>query len=68
MVAAVVVVATTTTTTTATTTTTTTTTPAKAWHDYFPHVSAEELRANFHRRLNALQGRRRTFMVGELSE
>ena len=37
-----------------------------SWPDYFPHVSAAELRANFHRRLDALQGRRRTFMVGEL--
>ena len=38
----------------------------KAWLDYFPHVPAEELRANFHQRLDALQGRRRTFMVGEV--
>lgn len=38
----------------------------KEWPDYFPHVPAEELRANFHQRLDALQGRRRMFMVGEV--
>ena len=38
----------------------------RPWRDYFPHVSGDDLRANYHRRLDALQGRRRTYMVGEL--
>ena len=38
----------------------------KPWTDYFPHVPAHELRSNVHQRLDALQGRRHTFMVGEL--
>ena len=38
----------------------------KPWPDYFPHVPAAELRANFHKRLDALQGQRRMFMVGEV--
>jgi hypothetical protein len=38
----------------------------KRWGDYFPHVPANELRANFHRQLDTLQGRKRTYMVGEV--
>ena len=38
----------------------------KPWHDYFPHVDSSELRLNFHQRLDALQGRKRTYMVGEV--
>ena len=38
----------------------------KEWADYFPHPPAREMRANFHRRLDALQGQRRTHMVGEI--
>ena len=38
----------------------------KKWGDYFPHVSADDLRANYHKRLDELQGRRRTYMVGEI--
>ena len=37
----------------------------KPWHDYFPHVDAAALRANFHKQLDARQGQRRTVMVGE---
>jgi hypothetical protein len=39
---------------------------AKEWADYFPHVGVEDLRANVHRRLDALQGTQRTTFVGEL--
>ena len=38
----------------------------KAWPDYFPHVPPEALRTNFHKQLDALQGKRRTYMVGEV--
>jgi hypothetical protein len=38
----------------------------KPWLDYFPHVRGRDLRSNFHRRLNALQGRRNMYMVGEV--
>ena len=38
----------------------------KPWRDYFPHVSGDDLRAQWHRRLDGRQGRRRTFMVGEV--
>lgn len=38
----------------------------KEWPDYFPHVPAHELRSNFHKRLDALQGQKRTYMVGEI--
>lgn len=38
----------------------------KPWHDYFPHVPAAELAANYHQKLDALQGKRRTLMVGEI--
>ena len=38
----------------------------KPWPDYFPHVQAADLRANFHKRLDELQGRKRTVMVGEV--
>mmetsp|Transcript_20944 Transcript_20944/g.38907 ORF Transcript_20944/g.38907 Transcript_20944/m.38907 type:complete len:602 (-) Transcript_20944:95-1900(-) len=38
----------------------------KEWGDYFPHVPADELRGNFHKRLDALQGQKRTYMVGEI--
>jgi predicted NAD/FAD-binding protein len=33
---------------------------------YFPHVTAEEMAAGYYRRIDALQGRRRTYYVGEL--
>lgn len=36
------------------------------WADYFPHVGEADLRANFHRSLDALQGKRRTTYVGEI--
>jgi hypothetical protein len=38
----------------------------KPWHDYFPHFGAADLRANLHQQLDALQGQRRTLMVGEV--
>lgn len=38
----------------------------KPWLDYFPHVTAAELRANFHKKLDARQGQRRMLMVGEV--
>eukprot|EP00965_Chrysotila_dentata_P193322 6175692-Pleurochrysis_carterae.AAC.4 len=38
----------------------------KAWTDYFPYVSAEKLRGNYHKQLNQLQGRKRTYLVGEI--
>jgi hypothetical protein len=38
----------------------------RAWH-YFPHVSSQDFAAGFHARLEALQGRRRTFYTGELT-
>jgi hypothetical protein len=38
----------------------------KEWPDYFPHVAAEELRANWHQAVDSLQGRRHTYMVGEV--
>eukprot|EP00322_Chrysochromulina_rotalis_P001141 CAMPEP_0115853044 /NCGR_PEP_ID=MMETSP0287-20121206/13304_1 /TAXON_ID=412157 /ORGANISM="Chrysochromulina rotalis, Strain UIO044" /LENGTH=558 /DNA_ID=CAMNT_0003307115 /DNA_START=78 /DNA_END=1755 /DNA_ORIENTATION=- len=38
----------------------------KPWLDYFPHVPAEQLRVNYHRKLDALQGRKRMLMVGEV--
>ena len=38
----------------------------KPWHDYFPHAPAHELRANFHRQLDELQGKKRMYMVGEV--
>jgi len=33
---------------------------------YFPHVNADSLRAGFHRRVDALQGERNTYYVGEV--
>ena len=38
----------------------------KAWHDYFPHFDAKALQQNFHQKLNELQGRKHTYMVGEI--
>jgi glycine/D-amino acid oxidase-like deaminating enzyme len=38
----------------------------KPWHDYFPHFDASTLRQNLHQELDALQGRKRTYMVGEI--
>ena len=38
----------------------------KEWPDYFPHVTQEELRKNFHVHLDAMQGQRRMHMVGEV--
>ena len=38
----------------------------KPWADYFPHVDEAQLRANYHKKLDALQGKRRTVMVGEV--
>lgn len=38
----------------------------KPWHDYFPHVTREDLQANYHKRLDALQGLKRTHLVGEI--
>ncbi|KAJ1638943.1 hypothetical protein T492DRAFT_940320 [Pavlovales sp. CCMP2436] len=36
------------------------------WGEYFPHVGSEDLRAGFHSRLDALQGGRGTYYVGEI--
>lgn len=38
----------------------------KEWADYFPYVNSEALRANFHKKLHARQGKRRMYMVGEV--
>jgi hypothetical protein len=38
----------------------------RAWR-YFPHVSSQDFAAGFHGRLEALQGRRRTYYTGELT-
>ena len=38
----------------------------KEWADYFPHVDDAQLRGNYHKKLDALQGKRRTVMVGEV--
>ena len=38
----------------------------KEWADYFPHVDEAQLRGNYHKKLDALQGKRRTVMVGEV--
>jgi predicted NAD/FAD-binding protein len=38
----------------------------RAWR-YFPHVSSHDFAAGFHARLEALQGRRRTYYTGELT-
>ena len=38
----------------------------KEWADYFPHVDGSQLRANYHKKLDAMQGKRRTVMVGEV--
>ena len=39
----------------------------KEWADYFPYVGKDELRANYHRQLDALQGKRNTYMVRRTS-
>lgn len=38
----------------------------KQWPDYFPHFGAADLRSNILQRLDRRQGRKRTFMVGEV--
>ena len=36
------------------------------WPDYFPHLAGSDLASQVPRRLDALQGRKRTYYVGEI--